>query len=294
MSGLTVAFVDDNAMLRVLLDDRLKPLLPGATIEPTYPGVRDVPAIDGPGVALCDVQLGDPLSGGAAVQHLIAKGWRVLLFSTHARRRQVLEAIAAGARGYLESRPDFPAMADAITVVADGRLHMSQALAKRCFAELRHRHPEDFGLWSGDMAVLRSLMLRPSAEQVAADHRLGAAAVQQSVNRVFAAVRLSVGQTALTPAERRLAKLVGCPDSTSNGAAVAERLNVTQDAHNANLARIRDKYLRSHPELLAEDGREVLRDELERSGRAVKITPVEAAQRWAEELGLCRERPRPD
>jgi DNA-binding NarL/FixJ family response regulator len=79
-------------------------------------------------VALLDLHL-PGLSGAAAVTHLCARGQSVLVVSASEAPADVIEAIGAGARGYLTKQAEEAEIVGAIRAVAEGRTYVSATLA---------------------------------------------------------------------------------------------------------------------------------------------------------------------
>jgi DNA-binding NarL/FixJ family response regulator len=69
------------------------------------------------------------LSGAAAVTHLCARGQSVLVVSASEAPADVIEAIGAGARGYLTKQAEEAEIVGAIRAVAEQRTYVSATLA---------------------------------------------------------------------------------------------------------------------------------------------------------------------
>jgi DNA-binding NarL/FixJ family response regulator len=79
-------------------------------------------------VVLLDLRL-PGLTGVAAVAHLCARGQTVLVVSASEAPTDVVEAIGAGARGYLSKQAEEAEIVGAIGAVAEGRTYVSATLA---------------------------------------------------------------------------------------------------------------------------------------------------------------------
>ena len=79
-------------------------------------------------VLLLDLHL-PGLRGAAAVAHLCARGHTVLVVSASEAPADVVEAIGAGARGYLTKQADEAEIVGAVGAVAEGRTYVSATLA---------------------------------------------------------------------------------------------------------------------------------------------------------------------
>jgi DNA-binding NarL/FixJ family response regulator len=94
---------------------------------------RSVEELDAKGdtqakVVLLDLHL-PGLRGAAAVAHLCSRGQTVLVVSASEAPADVVEAIGAGARGYLTKQAEETEIVGAIRAVAEGRTYVSATLA---------------------------------------------------------------------------------------------------------------------------------------------------------------------
>lgn len=94
---------------------------------------RSVEELDAKGdtqakVVLLDLHL-PGLRGAAAVAHLCTRGQNVLVVSASEAPADVVEAIGAGARGYLTKQAEETEIVGAIRAVAEGRTYVSATLA---------------------------------------------------------------------------------------------------------------------------------------------------------------------
>lgn len=67
--------------------------------------------------------------GAGAVARLASAGGRVLVLSASTEREDVVDAMGAGARGYLDKGADSAVILDAVRTVAEGRTYVSPSLA---------------------------------------------------------------------------------------------------------------------------------------------------------------------
>jgi DNA-binding NarL/FixJ family response regulator len=89
----------------------------------------DILRLDDTMIVLLDLQLPGSLHGPHAVAHLVAGGHQVLVVSASETPADVVQAIAAGARGYLSKQADEAEILGAIQAVAQGRTYVSATLA---------------------------------------------------------------------------------------------------------------------------------------------------------------------
>jgi DNA-binding NarL/FixJ family response regulator len=81
-------------------------------------------------IVLLDLQLqGSRLEGPDAVAYLVASGYEVLVVSASEQPTDVVQAVGAGARGYLSKQAEETEILGAIQAVAQGRTYVSATLA---------------------------------------------------------------------------------------------------------------------------------------------------------------------
>jgi two-component system nitrate/nitrite response regulator NarL len=134
---IRVAAIDDH---RVVLDGLRGWLadLPDITLVATTTTVAEYLAGEPAQVVMLDLNLADQSTPAANVGLLLASGARVMIVSGFADNRFVLDAIEAGAAGYLTKNDDRDVLVDAIRVIAAGGSVMSPELA---FALSRDQRP---------------------------------------------------------------------------------------------------------------------------------------------------------
>ncbi|GAA2639820.1 hypothetical protein GCM10010399_86610 [Dactylosporangium fulvum] len=265
--AVPVVVVDDHRMVGVPLVAALTPALAahGFRVLPLAVTVAAVGRTTAPGVAVCDVILDGGVSGAAAVEALAGRGWRVLLMSGAAPEEQVLDAVAAGARGYLVKSDDPGSLVAAILAVAATGRHLSPSLAALLYADLGRR-PEP-RLSATDQRVLRSFVQGEDAERAAASCGLTEPEVLAGVERIFRAAVERRRRHQLTPRELEVVRAVACEHLST--AEAARRLFMSIDTANTHLRSIRRKYRLVHPDAPA------------------TLPQRTAAQLWARELNLC-------
>jgi two-component system, NarL family, nitrate/nitrite response regulator NarL len=126
---ITVAVVEDHPVFR----NGLVHVIEAAPDLQLSAATRSVEELDARGgtdaeVVLLDLHL-PGLEGVPAVAHLCDRGHTVLVVSASEAPADVVEAIGAGARGYLTKQTDEAEIARAIRAVAQGRTYVSATLA---------------------------------------------------------------------------------------------------------------------------------------------------------------------
>ena len=134
-SGVTtVVIVDDQALvragLRMILDQVPDLEVVGEAADGRQ--ALDLIASTRPDVALMDIRM--PVMDGTEATRRIAladAGTRVLMLTTFGEDRQVVEALRAGAAGFLLKDVDPPDLVHAIGVIARGDALLSPAIVRR-------------------------------------------------------------------------------------------------------------------------------------------------------------------
>jgi DNA-binding NarL/FixJ family response regulator len=128
---IKVAIVEDHPVFRKGLMQVVE-AAPGLELAGV---VRSVDAFDalrlgGGVIVLLDLQLeGSRLEGADAVAHLVAEGYQVLVVSASEQPVDIVQAIGAGARGYLSKHAEETEILGAIQAVVRGRTYVSATLA---------------------------------------------------------------------------------------------------------------------------------------------------------------------
>jgi DNA-binding NarL/FixJ family response regulator len=124
-----IAIVEDHPLYRQILGQVIA-AAPDLVLVASARAIEelDTTVLDTVDVVLLDLQL-PGLSGAAAVAHLCARGRVVLVVSASEARANVVEAIGAGARGYLSKQVEAAEMLTAIRTVSAGHTYVSATLA---------------------------------------------------------------------------------------------------------------------------------------------------------------------
>lgn len=256
----TVLIIDDHPVYGEGLEAWLRDA-GGLDVLPSVTAVERAPAAD---VCVCDLHL-PGRSGAHAIRHLVATGARVLAFSGLASSEDVLDAIAAGARGYVAKTASRALFVAAVTTVARGGHHLSPELAHymRNDAACRKLPTNELGELGHD--VLRRTAQGDRADEIAAALGWPIARLDQLLADIFAAATRRRSLLMPTPRELEVMKLA---KNNLSHKEIAARLvpPVAKDTVSDFLDSIRDKYVRTHPS--------APRD----------LQPLAAAREWANEF----------
>jgi DNA-binding NarL/FixJ family response regulator len=150
-------------------------------------------AVVRPDVVLMDMRLGDGTGAQATAEVLaVSPASRVLVLSASDERDDVLEAVKAGATGYLVKSASKTELADAVRATADGRAVFTPGLAGLVLGEYRRiaQHSTREGpatptLTERETEILRYVAKGLTAKQIAARLSLSHRTVENHVQATF-------------------------------------------------------------------------------------------------------------
>ena len=195
----TVMVVDDHpiwrdAVARDLAED-------GFTVVATADGVaaaRRRAAVVRPDVVLMDMALGDGDGAQATAGVLeVSPGSRVLVLSASAERDDVLQAVKAGATGYLVKSASRAEVAAAVRATAAGRAVFTPGLAGLVLGEYRRiaqrsgSDPAGPTLTDRETEVLRHVAKGLTAKQIATKLSVSHRTVENHVQATFRKLQLA-------------------------------------------------------------------------------------------------------
>jgi DNA-binding NarL/FixJ family response regulator len=231
----------------------------------------DVPAVvtavemlDATGdMVVCDLRL-PGRSGPDAVAFLAQRGCRVLATSGVARQEEILDVVAAGARGFVAKSAPISAFIRAIREVTNFSFFVSAELAHLLLAdaELRPLRAGDFG--DRERAVLRQFERGDNADEVAVSLGLAGDALTGVLSSIWDLAVARRARFRPSPRERQLISLVagGCTHKEA-----AAQMSIAVMTVSGYLKSVKEKYLATHPDVPG------------------SVSPLTAARRWAEETG---------
>jgi DNA-binding NarL/FixJ family response regulator len=185
--------VDDHpiwrdAVARDLADD-------GFEVVATADGVaaaRRRAAVVGPDVVVMDMRLSDGDGAQATAEVLaVSPSSRVLVLSASDEHDDVLEAVKAGATGYLVKSASKAELCDAVRATAAGRAVFTPGLAGLVLGEYRRiaqtgrRDPSTPVLTERETEVLRHVAKGLTAKQIAAQLSLSHRTIENHVQATF-------------------------------------------------------------------------------------------------------------
>ncbi|MCK9895654.1 response regulator transcription factor [Frankia sp. AgB32] len=260
---LSVAIIDDHPIATESLAGRFAGA--GFSVLAPAPSLEALDPAATPDVVVCDLHL-PGLSGAAAVAELRGRGLRVLATSGVATSDEVLDAIAAGAAGFVDKTVLAQQFIAAATAVAAGGHHVSARLAGFLLEDASRRRLARDEIDDDERNLLRGLAQGDTLDELCAEWGLTSAAAHRHLLRIFDAARRRRRLHRPSPREAEVMVLVGCRGLSHKEAARAMNVKVSVVAD--YLRAVRVKYLASHPDA------------------PVTIPPSTAATLWARELGF--------
>ena len=137
---ISIAVIDDHPVFRQGLAQAVN--VDDMTLALTAASVEDFDARVGELPAVVILDLGLPgLAGGPAVEHLCRRGMKVLVVSAQGERDSVVDAMGAGASGYLTKSSEPSEITAAVRAIAGGQTYVSPTLASYLLQSSKGRSP---------------------------------------------------------------------------------------------------------------------------------------------------------
>jgi DNA-binding NarL/FixJ family response regulator len=206
---ITVMVVDDHpiwrdAVARDLADDGFEVV---ATADGVGSARRRAGAVT-PDVVVMDMRLSDGTGAQATVEVLaVSPASRILVLSASDERDDVLEAVKAGATGYLVKSASKAELGDAVRATAEGRAVFTPGLAGLVLGEYRriaqspHDGPSGPSLTDRETEILRhvakGLTARQIGERLSLSHRTVENHVQATFRKLQVANRVELARYAI-------------------------------------------------------------------------------------------------
>lgn len=191
MGAITVAIADDHAMwrsgVRADLDGGFQIVGEASDADTAIALV----AATSPDVLLCDLHMP---GGGLKVVRACADRTRIIMLTVSEAERDVLDAVAAGAVGYLAKTLTAEDLRVAITAAADGEAVFTPGLALLVMKEFRRISAPDGGptaLTPREREVLQHVARGRTYRQVGADLFIAEKTVETHVRNILAKLHLN-------------------------------------------------------------------------------------------------------
>jgi len=208
-STFTVMVVDDHPIWRDAVARDLAE--EGFTVVATADGVGSAgrrAAVVTPDVVVMDMRLSDGSGAAATAEVLtVSPSSRVLVLSASDERDDVLEAVKAGATGYLVKSASKHELADAVRATAEGRAVFTPGLAGLVLGEYRRMARSPRGddstpsLTERETEILRhvakGLTAKQIAERLSLSHRTVENHVQATFRKLQVANRVELARYAI-------------------------------------------------------------------------------------------------
>jgi two-component system, NarL family, nitrate/nitrite response regulator NarL len=133
-------------------------------------------------VVLLDLNL-PGIEGAAGVTHVCGQGGRALVVSAAGTPEDVIDAVAAGASGYLTKESDAEEITRAIRTVAGGESYVSPTLASYLLRADKRDNPS-FKLTKREREVLSLLAAGESDQDIAGQLYISQATVHSHLDRI--------------------------------------------------------------------------------------------------------------
>jgi DNA-binding NarL/FixJ family response regulator len=186
---VTVLIADDNSVVRAVLRETFHGTADLTVVAEAANGVEalELAARHRPTVTLLDHRM--PLRDGLSVAAAIGVYSRVLMLTRSAEERVVLDAVRAGAHGFLVHGQFAPAeLLQAVRAVAGGEAHLSPSAARVLVDTVRTapRPTDHYGLSGREREVMDLVARGLSNAEIARTLVLSPKTVENHVNHIFA------------------------------------------------------------------------------------------------------------
>lgn len=180
-----VAVIDDHPLYRQGLAVAIE-AAPGMDLVLAARSVEDFDAHRGvrPDVVVLDLHL-PGLEGPQAVAHFCERGLAVLVVSASDDQDAVLDAMAAGASGYLTKDAEAAEITTAVTAIAGGGTYVSPALAAYLLRAARTQpKAAPWALTEREREILRLLASGETDQDIAAQLYISVRTVRSHLERI--------------------------------------------------------------------------------------------------------------
>jgi DNA-binding NarL/FixJ family response regulator len=180
---IAVAIVDDHPLYRrgvaqaVSASEEMTVICEAASIEAFDAAA---PQVD---VVLLDLHL-PGIEGAEGVKHVVEQGHRVLVVSAAGGAQDVIDAVAAGAAGYLTKDADDEDIQRAVKAVAAGQTYVSPTLASFLITANRQASSPSYQLSPRELEILALVASGETDRDIAKQLHLATATVYSHLERI--------------------------------------------------------------------------------------------------------------
>ncbi len=189
---MTVVLADDHPIwrdgVRADLGERFRVVAEAATADEAISCIRETK----PDLVVCDLHM--PAGGGIKVARTCGAETRIVMLTVSEQERDLLDAVAAGAVGYLVKSTPGPQLRDALTRAAAGEAVFSPALAALVLGEFRRMAKASSGvqpLSEREREVLQLVARGHTYREVGAQLYIAEKTVENHVRNILAKLHLS-------------------------------------------------------------------------------------------------------
>jgi DNA-binding NarL/FixJ family response regulator len=199
-----------------------------------------------PDVVVCDLHLADGSPPGVTITAVRDMGLRVLAVSGPALREEILDAIGAGAQGFVDKQEPTRIACQAAGEIASGGGWIGAKLAGHLIHDAEVRPLPDNDLTLTEKTVLRTLATGLSREETARHLQIGQPELRTIHLRILDTERRRRGRLRLTGRQRDVLIKIGVEELPHRRA--ARELEISEPTVAEHLSKIRDLYLQTHPD----------------------------------------------
>ena len=208
--SISVVIVDDHALVRQGLRRYLE-MAKDVTVAGEASTGREalelLDALGGADIVLLDVRMPE-MDGLEAARRIRLRHpeVRVIMLTAYDERQFVVEAVRAGARGYVLKAADAEHLIEAIRLVADGNIIIDPHMAAELAAELSRGNEAEGSpeaLTAQELEILQLLAFGSTRAEIAKQMHVSPGAMKEHLGRIYAKLGTSDRTVAVAEALRR-------------------------------------------------------------------------------------------